>query len=394
MNGPVSGNDVFIPMEMIIGGPQQCGNGWRMLMECLSIGRGISLPAVGVAGTQMAYRYTGAYAAIRRQFKVPVGKFEGVGEALAKIAGYNYLCESARILTLSAIDEGVKPAIASAIIKYHITELARGSINHAMDVHAGKGIQFGPSNYLGINYIGLPIAITVEGANILTRNLMIFGQGAIRCHPFIRKEIDALANKDVRAFDKLLFRHAGYTISNLARTLWHGLTCGAFITTPDIKGFERSMKKLTRMSVGLAFVSDLTMMLLGGNLKRKERLSARLGDVLSYLYLASAAAKYYCEHGQLKEEKPYLTWALDYCLENIKMAFYDFFDNFPNRFFGNVMKWLVFPWSCCYKKPTDKNEQQLATHMMEASALRDRLSNGCYIDKTGALPDRPCGGGI
>ncbi|MDF2868278.1 MAG: acyl-CoA dehydrogenase, partial [Gammaproteobacteria bacterium] len=260
MNGPTTGKDVFIPLDWIVGGPQMAGQGWRMLMECLSIGRGVSLPATAVANAKLSYRMTGAYARLRKQFKTSIGTFEGVEEALARIGGYAYLLESTRLLTLTGLDLGVKPSVVSAIAKYHMTELSRQIMNDAMDIHAGKGIQMGPRNYLAHGYIAIPISITVEGANILTRNLIIFGQGAIRCHPYVRQEMEAVADanqiRGLQTFDKLITGHIGYMMSNMVRSFVMGITAARWLKVPAYAGeLTYYHRQIIRMSTALAFVA-------------------------------------------------------------------------------------------------------------------------------------------
>lgn len=385
MNGPTQGHDVFIPMDWIVGGPSMIGHGWRMLMECLAVGRGISLPALSAADGQITYRMTGIYSRLRRQFKLPIGKFAGVAQAMGRIAGHSYLLNACRIFTASAIDQGIKPALASAITKYHMTEILRRSLNDSMDIHAGRGIQLGPRNYLGHNYTAAPIAITVEGANILTRNLIIFGQGAMRCHPFIRHEMDAAVDTDLargfKNFDRLLQQHLGYAVSNTFRALWMGLSNGRWIKKPLIGPTARYYQQLTRMSTALALVSDVALLVLGGDLKRQECLSARLGDVLSQLYLASAALKYYQNHHAQPDDLAYLEWVLQTCLEQIQQAFDAFFDNFPQRAIALSLRWIVFPYGRVYRAPSDHLTLSLAHHMMEASKLRERLTKLCFLGK-------------
>ena len=283
------GQDVFVPLDWIIGGVEKIGQGWKMLMECLSIGRAISLPALSVACGKMCYRMTGAYARLSKQFNVPIAQFEGIEEALSDIAGFAYLLEATRVMTEGAVDQAVRPAIASAIAKYHMTEMARKVMNHAMDIHGGHGIQAGPRNFLALLYTAAPIGITVEGANILTRNLIIFGQGAIRCHPYILQEMSLLtegdSEKNLMQLDRLLMSHIGYhPSSNVVRCVVSGLTGAHFIFSPVRGPVARYYRQLTRMSSALALLSDSCMLILGGNLKRKERISARLADILSHLY--------------------------------------------------------------------------------------------------------------
>ncbi len=387
VNGPTIGKDVFIPLDYVIGGPDMIGRGWQILMEALSAGRGISLPALAAAVGQSSFRYTGAYANLRRQFNLPIGEFEGVALKLAEIAGFNYLIEAMRSLTLTAINEHIKPSLATAISKYHTTELARKIINNAMDIHAGRAIQIGPRNYLASNYFGIPICITVEGANILTRNLIIFGQGASRCHPFIRKETVALSNPDSEmaaiSLDPLLLEHLSYAASNFARSLFYGLTCGRFISSPVKGSLAKYYRQMTRMSAALAITSDVAMLSLGGDLKRKEAISARLGDILSYLYLASAVMKYGSASIDLPGEREAMQWSLDYCLYEIQLAFKEFFKNFPTRWMANILSFVIFPWGYKYEKPADKLSFELAKKMTADDAFRDRMTQHCYIN------DRP-----
>lgn len=390
MNGPTQGNNVFIPLDWIIGGVDYAGRGWQMLVECLSEGRAISLPALGTATAKMCYRLTGAYAKLRRQFNLSIGNFEGIEEALARIAGYTYQLEAARIMTAGAVDLHIKPSVVSAIAKYHMTENSRKIIQDAMDVHGGRGLILGSRNYLAYAYISTPIAITVEGANILTRNLIIFGQGAIRCHPFILREMQAAKDPDTDAglaeFDSLIFRHIGYTISNFVRTLSLSLTWAAFHRAPVQDRTRRHYRQLTRMSSSLALVSDISMMLLGGALKRKERLSARLGDVLSNLYLGCAVLKYYRDNGSQPEDLPYVDWNLQLALFNCQQAFQEFFENLPNRPIAWLLRLVVFPFGRPYNLPNDRLEHELVQTMFSDNELRNRITSLFYIGKDDSDP--------
>jgi acyl-CoA dehydrogenase len=383
MNGPISGENVFVPLDAIVGGPERCGKGWQMLMESLAIGRGISLPALSTAAVKLSYRMTGAYARVRKQFRMSIGKLEGVQEALARIGGFTYICEATSTLTAQSIDLGKRPSLASAITKYHLTELMRKAVNDAMDVHGGKGIQLGPKNYLGLLYLAVPTAITVEGANILTRNLMIFGQGALRCHPYLRDEMaaaeDTNTTQGLIKFDKLLNAHIAYLVSNFVRSFAFGLSAGRFIPTENKGPVANYYRQLTRMSAALAFVSDVALGLLGGQLKRKERLSARLGDVLSHLYMGSAVLRYFENQGQPSSDLPFVHWTLQYCLANIQTAFDEFFVNFPHRWLARILRRLVFPWGRSYRFPADVLGQRIADEMLKPSAMRDRLTQHCYL---------------
>lgn len=385
MNGPTRGKDVFIPIDWVIGGTEMVGQGWRMLMECLSVGRGISLPALSTACGKLAYRTSGAYSRLRRQFNTSIANFEGVEEALASIAGTTYLLEATRIMTAGAIDLKIKPAIATAIAKYNMTEMARVAISHSMDVHAGHGIQVGPRNVLAHPYIGIPISITVEGANILTRNLIIFGQGAIRCHPYILQEIELFTAKEspqkTEQLDKLLLSHIGYAVSNLARNIVFGLTGGILIWSPKRGPVARYYRQLTRMSAALALLADMTMLLLGGNLKRKERISARLGDILSQLYLASAVLKYFHDNGQPASDIDYVKWSIEKCLFEIQHAIDELLNNFPLRFVGKLLRFIIFPFGTAYRRPRDILCHRIVNTMTQLSPFRDRLTQYFYVSK-------------
>lgn len=393
MNGPTRGQDVFVPMDWIIGGQSMIGKGWRMLVECLSAGRGISLPALATSAGKSCYRMTGAYALVRKQFRLSIGKFGGIEAAMARIAGFTYLLEAARHLTVTGIDEGKKPAIVTAIAKYHMTEMARQLMNDAMDVHAGRGIMMGPRNYLARGFQSLPISITVEGANILTRNLMIFGQGVIRCHPYVLTEIQAANDPNVsqglKVFDKTLFSHVGYLYSNSIRLFTNSVLGAVFCSAPKQHGgFRRYYQKLGHMSLALSVVSDISLLILGGKLKRLERLSARLGDVLSYLYLASAALKYQQDYESELKNRDYLEWSLQWCLYQCQEALYDFFDNFPNCFVAFKLKKNIFPFGKKYKKPSDKLEHRLVVEMLSNSTVRETITRHSYV---GADRDCPSG---
>lgn len=383
MNGPTTGKDVFIPLDFVIGGQAMLGKGWRMLMECLSTGRSISLPAMASATAKLAYRMTGAYARIRKQFNVPIAQFEGVELVLGRIAGLSYLLEATRAITAKAVDLGLSPAIISAITKYHTTEISRKIINDAMDVHGGKGIQMGPRNYLAGAYLGIPVSITVEGANILTRNLIIFGQGIMRCHPVLLTEIDAMGCEDPEAglkqFDKALVKHLGFLVSNLVRSVFFGVTGCHLMRTHHRGKMAKYAKQISRFSSALALVSDIALLSLGGALKRKENLSARLGDVLSYLYMASCALKTFKDHGEMPEEQAYADWALQHCLYEVQTAFSEFFDNFPIKWLAKILRLTVMPYGKRFKKPSDQLNQALIAEMTQPSVLRDRLTQYCYL---------------
>ncbi len=393
-NGPTSGRDVFIPLDYIIGGPEYIGQGWRMLMECLAAGRSISLPASASGGVKLAARTSGAYGRVRKQFKVPVGKFEGVEEAMARIGGNAYMMDAARVLTAAAVDMGEKPSVISAIVKYHCTERGRVVINDAMDVHGGKGICLGPDNYLGRAYQQTPIGITVEGANILTRSMIIFGQGAVRSHPYVLKEIQAAQDTDrkraVHLFDAALFGHITFTLSNAVRAPIFGLTGGRGIHAPHGAGTHRYYQQLTRYSTAFALMADAAMLVLGGSLKRQEKISARLGDVLSQLYLCSATLKRFEDDGRPQEDLPLLHWSMQDALFRIETAFDGVLQNFPMRPAAWLLRVLVFPLGRCARPPSDHLGHQVSKLLMQPGAARDRLTAGMYQptdenDAVGAL---------
>ncbi|MCQ4250768.1 acyl-CoA dehydrogenase [Pseudomonas stutzeri] len=384
MNGPNWGKDVFVPLEAIIGGRDMIGKGWMMLMNCLSVGRSISLPATGVSAAKACSYVSGRYAQIREQFNVPLAAFEGIQEPLARIGGNAWLMDSARILTANAVDLGEKPSVLSAILKYHLTERGRACVTDAMDIHGGKGIIMGPNNYLGRLWLSAPISITVEGANILSRNLMIFGQGAIRCHPFVLREMELVHEPDrdeaVKNFDTLLMQHIGFAVSNTASTLVLGLTFGLFGKAPGTDLTRPYFRALDRIAAAFAMLADLSMMLLGGELKRRERLSARLGDVLSHLYLASAALKRYHDLGHPTEQAPLLRWALEDCLCKAERALADTLSNFPNRLLGGVLQLLVFPFGARHKGPSDELDAEVAAILgrPEGDPALEQILDGVY----------------
>ncbi|NNM69767.1 MAG: acyl-CoA dehydrogenase [Gallionella sp.] len=394
LNGPTQGDAVFIPMDYLIGGATRIGQGWRMLMECLAAGRSISLPASSVGGMKLAARTCGAYSRVRKQFKMPIGKFEGVEEPLARIGAHTYMVDAARRFTALAIDLHEKPSVISAIIKYHATERGRIVINDAMDVHGGKGICLGPDNYLGRFYQQMPIGITVEGANILTRTLMIFGQGAIRSHPYVLKEIAATQDTNHKRallqFDAALFGHLSFALSNAARSFVFGWTGGRGIHVPHGHETARYYQQLTRYSAAFALSADVAMAVLGGTLKRREKISARLGDVLSLLYLCSATLKRFEDEGRQAEDLPLLDWAMQDALFKIQQAFGGVIQNFPNAVVRFLLSVLIFPAGQRLSPPSDHLGHQVAALLMRPGAARDRLSEGMYLpddeqDAVGAL---------
>lgn len=387
MNGPNWGKDVFIPMDYIIGGVEQVGQGWKMLMNCLAAGRSISLPANGVGIAKLSTLTTGAYGRVRQQFKLPIGRFEGVEEAMARIAGNLYVMDAARVMTAGAVDLGEKPSVISAIVKYHLTERGRQVVTDAMDVHGGKGICMGPNNYLASAYMQAPIAITVEGANILTRTMIIFGQGAIRGHPFVLKEIDATREqnpqKALRDFDRAFFGHVAFTMSNVARVLWMGISGARLTPVPGAPELRHYYQQLTRLSSGFALTADMAMFLCGGSLKRRERLSARLGDVLSQLYLASAVLKRYEDDGRPEEDLPLVRWGLLDCLNRIEESFYSIFENLPWPVAAWFLRGLIFPLLMPYGRefapPRDPLGHEVVGLMMTPGPSRERLTRGVFV---------------
>jgi acyl-CoA dehydrogenase len=381
-NGPLRGENIFVPLDYIIGGQAMAGKGWRMLMECLSVGRCITLPSSAAGGGKSIALATGAYSRIRRQFRLPIGQMEGVEEMLARIGGNAYLMDAVTSMTTAALDTGEKPSVISAICKYHLTERMRTVINDSMDVHGGKGICLGPNNYIGRGYQGAPISITVEGANILTRNMMIFGQGAMRCHPYVLAEIKASQISDrkeaLSEFDKAVFGHIGFAIGNTVRSLWFSLTGGRLSRAPFKDDTTRYYQLMQGYAANLAFLTDVSMGVLGGELKRRERLSARLGDILSNIYMASAALKRFDEQGRNQEDLPLLHWAMQDCLNKTETAIDDFLTNFPVKGLGIFMRAIVLPFGRRVDKPSDRVEHQIAHILQTPCAARDRIGYGQY----------------
>ena len=394
MNGPNSGKDVFVPMEWIIGGQPNLGNGWRMLMESLSTGRGISLPSSGAAAGMAASRFTGAYARVRKQFNIPIGSFEGVEEALARIGGLTYLMDSGRRLTCAALDAGEKPSVVSGILKYFNTHNMREVMNDAMDIHGGKGICMGPSNYLARGYEGVPVGITVEGANILTRSMIVFGQGAMRCHPHLVAEIEAASIEDkdeaIEKFDTALTGHIAYAISSGAQAMFHGLTRGRFAKSPVKGQTAKFYRRLARMSAGYSFLADFTLLFLGGELKRKEKLSGRFADGLINMYMGSAVLKRFEDDGHPEEDLPLVEWGARYCIFQTQIALDQILRNFPSVWVGLILRAVVFPLGRRFRTPNDRLTRQVAKLLLEPSESRDRLTEALYIsrdqdDVTGCL---------
>ena len=381
-NGPIHGKDVFVPLSQLIGGEDYAGQGWRMLMECLSIGRSITLPSTASGGSKMGAVAVGSYARIRKQFGLSIGRFEGVEEALARIAGNAYACSALSEATAAAVARGENPAVPSTIAKYHCTEMGRKASLDSMDILGGKGIILGPRNFAGRSYQAAPIAITVEGANIMTRSLMIFGQGAILCHPWVMKEMKAaqLPNEADRIdqFDGALFGHIGFAISNAVRSWWYGLTGSKIGAAPGNDDTRRYFRKLNRYSAALAVMADTSMLLLGGKLKFKESLSGRLGDVLSQLYITSAMLKRHQDAGNPAGDQPLLAYAFHDAINKIETALSGALRNFPIRPVGWLLWLLIFPWGRRAQAPSDRLGHKVAALLMTPCDARERLANGVF----------------
>lgn len=385
MNGTVEGSDVFIPLDWIIGGQQNAGKGWRMLMECLGVGRGISLPALATAGGEMSYLLVGAFASVRQQFKISVGHFEGVQEATSDIASDAYMLESFRYLVTCGLNQGGTPAVMTAMAKYYATETMRKVVNHGMDVVGGRAIQLGPRNFLALTYQSIPVAITVEGANILTRSLMIFGQGSMRCHPYLFEELQLLQSEDkasaFKAFSPLLFKHLAYTFNRAAKAAAYSITGGSNQGSQQADDFSKAYySKINRFSADFALTADMALGILAGDLKRKEMLSGRLADIHSNLFIATAILKYY-EHGQRTEaEQKHAELALNKALYQVQEAFFGFYDNFPMKPAACMVKLLCFPFGRPIAAPSDQLKQEVAQLIMQEHAFRDQLKQHVYYN--------------
>src|SRR5579871_3457006 len=389
-NGPNRGRDVFIPLDHVIGGEKRLGEGWKMLMTALAAGRGISLPSLSAAGAAYAARTSGAYARVREQFGIPIGKFEGIEEPLARIAATAYLLDGARRLTCAALNEGHHPAVISGIMKLQATERMRTAIDDAMDIHGGKAVIDGPQNYLGNLYRSVPVGITVEGANILTRNLIVFGQGAIRAHPFLLEEMNALGEDDreraLDAFDYVFWKHVGHSLKTLARAFGRSWSFGLFAPAPDAGDATRFYRQLSRHSAAFALCADMALLTLGGALKRKEMLSARFGDILSELYLLSAALKRWQDEGRQREDFPLLEWCMAGGFRTIENRFAEILANLPNRFVALILKFVVQPFGARVIGPSDRVVHECAQLVLEPSAVRDRLTPDLgHVDDDGGL---------
>ncbi|MFW5444343.1 MAG: acyl-CoA dehydrogenase [Methylococcaceae bacterium] len=384
-NGPNWGKDVFIPLDWILGGVEQVGNGWKMLMQSLATGRAVSLPALSAGAGKFTCRNIGAYARIRKQFNLSLGEFEGIQEPLARIAGETYIINAARTVTAAALDQGQKPSVISAIIKYELTERMRRIVNDGMDILGGAGICLGPNNYLGRLYQVLPVCITVEGANILTRTMMIFGQGAVRCHPFIYEEMSQLYQPDqakaLQKFDQLLFSHIGFLMHNKVASFWLGLSNARFIKVPGDKHTKRYYRAIARLSVGFAYMTDYAIMVLGGSLKRKERISGQFADVISNLYLCSSVLKFYQDQGSLEDDLPLVHWACQHTLYKAQQSLFILFSLLPYKPIVWGIAAILFPTGKVYSAPNDSLVKQTAMLLMNDTETRDRLTQGVYINE-------------
>jgi acyl-CoA dehydrogenase len=382
-NGPIVGRDVFVPLEAIIGGREGAGQGWRMLMESLAAGRGISLPSLAVGAAQLATRVVGAYATVREQFDTPIGRFEGIEEPLARIGGFTYGMDAARLLTCGAIDAGERPAVLSAIVKAYLTEAMRTVVNDAMDVRAGAAIMRGPRNILARAHAAVPIGITVEGANILTRSMIIYGQGVIRCHPYAREEIEAAAAADTARFDRAFFGHLAHVARNAARALVLGLGAGSLGRAGERGHVGELVAAFTRMSAAFALVSDAAMVTLGGSLKRREKITGRLADALAWLYLGSAALKRFHDEGRRTRDLPFLRWSCEYALQQIQNALDGVLVNLPNRPAAWALRPLVFPLGRRLRGPDDALGATVARELLEDRAARQELTRDIYVPTPG-----------
>ena len=394
-NGPTSGKDVFVPIDWIIGGKERAGQGWRMLMSCLAAGRSISLPATSAAAAKSLLRNTTAYARIRKQFNLPIGYMEGVEEPLARMVETAYGLEAARAVTASMVSAGEKPAVISALLKYVSTDRMRQSVNDALDIHGGRGICDGPSNYIQGAYQMVPVGITVEGANILTRTLITFAQGALRSHPYLFTEIEALQNRDqdkgVPDFERAFDGHVAFTLSNIFGSLFHNLTLGAIASAPPNAGATRRWwKQLARASRSFALVADATVALLGGGLKVKQKITGRMADALAELYLLSCILKRYEDDGCPRADQKLVDYCAENCLYRFDKALAGTLDNFPIGWVGLVMRPLVFPYGFARNPASDKDGKAIVRAALQPGELRDRLTRDIFItddpkDRVGLL---------
>ncbi|MFT6220798.1 MAG: acyl-CoA dehydrogenase [Candidatus Endobugula sp.] len=390
INGPIFGKDVFIPLDYIIGGAEMAGMGWTMLVNCLSVGRCITLPSIGNGMSKQMLMGTSAYAAVRQQFGLPIAKFEGVQKPLARIAGYSYIENAACSHTVQSLSYGEKPSVASAILKYHVTEMARQCLIDAMDIHGGKSIMTGPKNYVADPYSSIPILITVEGANIMTRNLMIFGQGATRSHPYVLKEMQLakqpVNDHTVAEFDKTFFAHIGFSIGNAVRSFALGVAGGVLSENPGHQRLAKHYRDVDRLSASFALVADVSMLSLQSSLKFKEMLSARLGDLLSYLYMASMVLKHYESEGCPEDEYPLVEWSMAHLTHSYQVALDEILQNYPNRLVALKLRWLVFPLGKSFKAPHDSLDTKLANLFTQNTDLRKRYLANVFAENIDVNP--------
>jgi acyl-CoA dehydrogenase len=392
VNGPIFGNDVFIPLDYIIGGADYAGKGWMMLVNCLSVGRCVTLPSLSRGYNKQLLLGTASYAALRQQFGLPISMFEGVQKPLARMAGFTYITEAATMHTVQSLSYGEKPSVPSAILKYHMTEMTRQCAIDGMDIQGGKAVMTGPKNVAADIYTSVPIVITVEGANIMTRNLMIFGQGATRSHPYVLKEMELAGqpfnDQTVDEFDKAFFGHVGFTISNAARAFVLGITGGKLGEVDGHSSLEKHYRDLNRLSAAFALIADVSMLTLQSKLKFKEMLSARLGDLLSYLYLGSMVLKHYESEGCPKEDYPLVEWSMAYCTSQYQKAMLEILQNYPSRFLAMKLKWLIFPLGARFTSPSDELDTTVSRLFTRQTATRERNLAGIFVED---LPNNPLG---
>lgn len=384
-NGPNVGTDVFVPLDQIVGGARMAGQGWRMLMESLAAGRSISLPALSVGAAELSARIAGAYATVREQFDTPIGRFEGIEEPLARIGGLTYMMNAARVLTAGAVDGGARPSVVSAIVKCYLTEAMRAVVNDAMDIRAGSAICRGPRNDLARAYLAAPIGITVEGANILTRSMIIYGQGALRCHPFVQHEMRAVADRDVARFDTAFFGHVNFVFRNLARAFVLGLSDGRLASVPHAGPLRSNVQTLTRLSAALAVISDCAMLTLGADLKRREKISGRLADALAFSYLSCATIKYFADTGEPDTALPFARWATEHCLRQVHLALDGILQNLPNRWAARIIGAIVFPVGSHRTPPSDALGARVARALLDDREERNALTADIFVPP----PDEP-----
>ncbi len=379
LNGPTTGTDVFMPIDCIIGGARMAGQGWRMLMDCLSAGRSISLPGLACGAAEVVCRALSAYTVVREQFGLPLARFEGIEERLGRMAGKTWYMNAARCLTAGAVATGQKPSVISAIVKAYLTEAMRDVVNDAMDIQGGAGIVRGPRNVLARMYQAVPIGITVEGANILTRTLIIYGQGALRCHPYAFREMEAARMGDRRTFDRAFFSHVGFIATNMCRAAVHAWTRSRFASAPTEGAAHEYFQSLTRISAAFAVVSDFAMGTLGGGLKRKEMITGRLADALAWQYIGSACIKRYLEDGELEIDRPFLRYGCGQAAHQAEEALFGVLANFPNRAVARILRLIAFPFGRSYAPPTDRTVVELSRALVENDEVRNRLTADIHL---------------